>query len=257
MAEELQLQILVDERLDRPGNAVVLGDIELGEGSVAYGGPDALLRFYRDLILGRALPLTLAMRRIGSVGQVMAIALFLRRDMALRPRAALVVAEAGLAELGPAGWAHLEPDSRAWWAFLEAYLVVPRLSRQEEGKRLRRAVEWLHEYVEGGRLPPIPTPDSGHRVLNVGTDGFVVAETDSGDYRQVWASLFSSGFLRGILFGPGNRVVIAKKSDMVSLDLGTIRQTLSAEGSWELHGTWLWGETSLPRDAVVRLLTYM
>jgi len=82
-------------------------------------------------------------------------------------------------------------------------------------------VGWVRDYVRNDELPPLPPmplPD----VLDVGTNGFVVAET-SGPLGFGWVDLFRMGHLRGLLIQKpvaGRRKMrVARKSRWLELNL--------------------------------------
>jgi hypothetical protein len=260
--DELQYRVVLDEKVERPENAIVFGSVVPGETSKPFHFADegALSRFYYDLILGRAMPLTLVLKKLENVSHVVAVTLFLHRDLALHPQMHSLVSAANLAVWGPAGLAHIDSDLATFFRFLEAYVVGPVLSRAERGRRLEQAVVWLRDYLQQGGLPGMRVSMANPWVLDRGTNGFVVAEQKETDLEAGWQALYREGHLRGVLFGPDKQVLIAKKSLHLSMNLETAHVILTTAekplgGWWRLEGPLLlWGETGLTQEAVLKIL---
>lgn len=272
--DELQFQVVIDPKLERICEGVVaFGDFEVRDGDpigVAYSGDHPLLTFYQELVAGRAFPLTFATRSARSIETVAAVALFLHRDLAILPATSSFVFAVDLvARMGYGGLAHVDHHLGMFLHFLESYLPTD-LGRTTEQDRLKTVVGWIRDYLVDGtfgaltRDPPMP------RVLDVGSDGFVVAETASSkDMRLAWVELFCQGFLRGVLFNPNpkagtHRVLAARKSRYLSLDLRRAAEALNeaekAMGEppeWEADDLWMSsppGGTQLPPTAVINVL---
>lgn len=221
--EELRLLVRIDENLGRHcPDAVAFGDFEADPTNVVYGN---LPTFFEDLILGRPLPLTFATRGVYQIGTLVAVALFLHRELALEPSALSLVASADLvSRRGAAGLAHIDLDLAKFFSLATAYLPAS-LVRKEQQDRLATAVGWIREYVQFGRLPSLPREPDSPRVIDVGTNGFVLAEVPatSANMEWAWVSLYRQGFLRGVLLGTGIgdrvQVIAAKKSPFLEFDL--------------------------------------
>jgi len=221
----------------------------------------ALTAFFEDLILGRNLPLVFATPIVRDIDTVMAITLFLRRDVALHSAMPGIVSSIEFAHrMGLPGWAHVDPDLGRLIQLIRGYGLQEGLSRQEAGDRLALSIGWLSDYVLEGKVPHVgESPDI--EVLDTGTNGFVVAET-KGSVLEAWVEIFRLGFLRGVLFGP--IVAIARKSFFVELDLikashilNELERTCGGVGQWspELH--FLFGPeggTVLTRQAIIDVL---
>lgn len=185
--------------------------------------PGALARFYEDLILGRPFPLKFATRSIADFDTVFAIALFLHRDLAVEPSAPAIFAMVDTAHrLGFPYIAHLDADFGRFLARLRAYFERG-LSKREQGERIGTAVGWIHDYITKGVLPHVGGSGLQPRVLDVGTNGFVFAQTN-GSLLDAWSHLYRAGFLRGGVVGPDlgegrRRVLIARKSPYLEFDL--------------------------------------
>lgn len=170
----------------------------------------------------------------------------------------MLVSEAELACWGPSGLAHLTHEQASWYRFLDGYLVQPKLSPPELGRRLKQAVEWLKGYVEGGILPSIPLAQALPKVLDIGTVGFCVAEQEGPDLLGGWIELYRQGFLRGVLFGPGGSCLVARKSSYLAFDLSAARRALEVLGgrwSAEASNGFLWGIGVGSRDDILQVLT--
>jgi len=249
--EELRFQVIVDAKVAREVDGVLaFGDFEPGDDAVVY--PDdhtALPRFFLDLIQGHPYPLTLVTRSIHTIGRLVSVALFLHRDLAIHPAMPGVVAAASLTdELGLAGLAHIERDLSRFFRLLEGYLP-PNLGRKAQQERLGTAVGWVREYVLEGSLPALPVEPAPPKVLDIGTDGFVIAEGSA--LEDCWVELYRQGFLRGVVFGPARKdgrraVLVARKSRLLPFDLRKAAEVLNeAEKAMGEPPGWLAGELGL------------
>lgn len=242
--EELHFQVLV---LD--------ADVPFPEGAVCFGaGSDLKLRrFYEDLIMGRPYPLVLATRGIPDLQTVLAICLFLHRDLAINPATPNLVVAAELADAYEnAGLAHIDYDLGRFYRFVKRFLP-PDLSKKELESRLVSVVTWVRQYVLEGRLPAMPGEPPSPRIMDRGTNGFVVAEAPAKSrLDEVWVELFRQGFLRGVVFGAASgdrrQVLIARKSAFLTFDLaraaGIFNEAEQAMGElpgWEATELWLSG----------------
>ncbi len=216
--------------------------------------PGALTSFFEDMILGRPLPLVFATHQVRDLDTIVAMALFFQRTLAIHPAMPGFVACVDLVHRrGPAMLGHIEPNLGRFFLLLRTVFPEKGLSKRELGERIATAIRWITEYLDGGP-PALGIPWPSVRVLDVGTDGFVVAET-SGHLPGGWVELYRKGHLRGLLIGPDiegrRKVLIARKSPTVSFDLSTAAEVFNemerAMGElpeWRLAGspsTWLWG----------------
>jgi hypothetical protein len=253
----LQLQVVIDASLPREQTdpVIALGDFVPSETTFVYKsdpevlGDSALQQFYRDLIFGRPLPLKLVAREIGDIDEILILALFLDRRLAIHPNMAAVVFGCDLGRFGPAGLAHADRDLARLISFARNYLG----DKEGRGDRIKTIVEWLRQYVLEGTLPSLPVESDPPRILDVGTNGFVLAEGLSGELVEGWTELYRLGYLRGLLFGPpspgGRRAVLgARKSHLVALDLpkaaSILNEAETAMGElpgWVGESLWLWG----------------
>jgi len=271
---DLELQVVVNEDLPYElESGVAFGDFEVREGIVYDGGPENLFHLYRNLLMGRPHALTLYTRRIPWVSSLVAIALFLRRDLAVHPKMAQFVVSADLASnYGAAGLAHVEPDVCSFLRLLRDYVVDQKLGKPELGRRLYQAVEWIGEYILEDCLPNLRPDPEPPQVLDVGTDGFVTALSSRPEITQDdWIPLYRQGFLRGVLFTPPENdfrgYLASRKSSWLTFDLPKAAVWLneaekalrgSAGPLWEADGDWLWGPepgTLLPPSSVLDVLT--
>lgn len=230
-----------------------------GEG-FSVADPGALTSFYEDLTRGRALPLRFCTRQVHDVDTLLALCLFLRRDLALSPRMAPLVAQVDLVHRRGFPWlAHLDIDLCRLLRSLRA-LFPGNLSKAAQGRNLSLGLEWLEGYLVGDTLPDLaPWVTSYPVVESVGTGGFVVARTDTPHALESWVELYRMGYLRGVLWLPGGVALVGRKSACVPLDLEQAALLLSdQEGRpWRLEGDWLWspGPTVLPESAILFTLT--
>lgn len=265
-AAELSFQVLIDPHLP----PVVEGAVSFETGASRAQASDpklfvyehhgegfrpedrgALTSFFEDLILGTPFPLVFATHRIGGLDTILAASLFLHRDLAIHPGMPGLVAAADLVHRrGHPYLGHVEPDLARFFQGLEGYFTG-NFSKKELGERLTSAVQWVREYVIEGRLPDLGPRPQPVRVLEVGTNGFVLALAERPSV-EAWVGLYRQGFLRGILIGPEDgdfrQVVASRKSERVEFDLGRALvhlnelETLSGGASeWRLDGLYLFG----------------
>jgi hypothetical protein len=176
------------------------------------------------------MPPVFATPRIQDIDTILAIALFLHRDLATHPAtAAFVYTVDFVHRLGLPALAHIEEDLARFLSALRAYFPETGISQRETSDRLTQSIGWLREYIHEGKIPVLgsqPRPEV--RIIDHGTAGFVLAET-SGPLWDSWVELFRAGFLRGILLSPGERkrVLVAKKSAYLRFDLGLAGRTFN------------------------------
>ena len=212
--------------------------------------PGALTCFFEDILMGRYFPARFVARRL-RLDTLVAIALFFHRDLVLIPQTSALVAQVDLLHRrGFPMLAHLDSDLGRFVRLLEGYFP-DKLSENERNDRVKTAVGWVREYLQGGRLPSLGTRFPTPTVLETGAGGFVVAETN-GSLAESWVELYRQGHQRGVLFGSRQKgtflpALIARKSAFVALDLSRSHQMLNeAEGvyggfpQWRLEGDWLW-----------------
>jgi hypothetical protein len=218
-----------------------------GEG-FSERSPGALSLLFEDLVAGVPLPLTIAIRDVGGPDTIVALAVFLNREVALHPATPGLVAAADLFHrYGVPMLGHTEPDVGT---FLRQLAALPRgLPQVETAQNLLPAIGWVCDFVLKGTLPHPGPPSAEVRVLDVGSNGFVIAESDAPD-EGGWVALYRLGFLRGVLVGPdraGRRqVIVSRKTRHVPLDLGKAQQFLDElEGllggvpGWRVEGPFL------------------
>jgi hypothetical protein len=191
----------------------------------------ALPAFFEDLLLGRPMPTTFATRSVQDIDTLMAIALFLHRDLATHPNTPSFVSLVDFVHRrGLPALAHIEEPLARFLSALRSHFPESSLSQRELSARLISAIGWIREYIHEGTLPVLgPAPSSSVRVLDQGTGGFAVAET-SGCLWDGWVELYRLGFLRGVLIsaaGDRKKVLIARKSHHVRFDLSTAARLLN------------------------------
>lgn len=228
----------------------------------------ALPSFYEDLILGRPMPLTLATPKIQDIDTLLAIALFLHRDLAIHPNTANVVYLVDFVHrLGIPALAHLDENLSKFFAALRTYFPDKGLSQRELSDRVQNAVGWLRDYIYNGTLAFVGTaPPTNLRVVDHGTTGFVVAEA-TGSLIDGWVELYRLGYLRGILVKQKSsedrkHILIARKSLYLSFDLNKACQILNQLEtalcelpSWKVAADGLWLES--PEDGTLILLQHI
>lgn len=252
--DELHFQVIIDPSLDRKVKGVVaFGDFETEDPqAVVYGKGEAHV-FFRDLIFGRSFPLTFVTRKIDTLGTLLSIALFLHRDLAINTSLPGLIAQVSLVDFhGVVGYAHTDEWTSRFFKLLLAQVQGPT-DRAGQQEALRTAVEWLREFILEGHYPAaLPLTVEPPRVIDRGTDGFVVATATHPDLYLGWEHLYRSGFLRGILMYQVSedrwKVLGARKSSYLGLDLNKAAAALNEAESameepseWQSDGFWLHG----------------
>lgn len=263
--DELRFQIVLDKEIGRNVRGVVaFGDFETDDetlGTPIYKDVDT---FFRDLIFGRPLPLTFAAKELETFGVILAIALFLHRDLAIHPDTPGFLACTNLADHGIAGLAHIDRDLSSFFKFTRRYLA----SAKKPKDALETVVGWIRQYITDKQLPSLPPALTPPRVVDIGTDGFVLATCQHESLAEGWEELFRMGYLRGLLLKslPEARwqVLGARKSAYTLLDLGKAADALNeaetAMGEppeWKVEGMWLIGPpdgTLIPVSALTKVL---
>jgi len=222
---ELQFQVLLDPGLPTIVEGALCFETgaspdQLGPGVYEHHGdgfsvsdPGALTRFYEDLLLGTSLPLVFATRDVRGPDTLLAIALFMHRELPLISATTGFVASVDLYHRwGPPMLAHVEPRLAAFLRSFDKF-IHSGLSKRERGERIAMGAQWIREFLVDGVLPDLGYKLPEVRVLDIGSNSFVLAETESPSV-EAWEVLFRMGHLRGILLGPdnkGNRVVLASR----------------------------------------------
>ena len=257
--EELQFRLVIDKDLPRilPG-AVGFGDFDKTEEFPVYS---SLPVFFSDLALGRPLPLTLALRDLGSISHLLVVALFLHRDLVIHSSTIGLIGSVDIAERwGISGLAHVERDLARFLVLLSSFLP-PGLSKSTLQERVPVAIQWVREYILTGYLPSLPPEDDPPRIVNFGVNGFVVAES-KGALEMAWVELFRQGHLRGMVFSPPQndrrRVLIGRKSVFLEMDLRKLGQVLNeaerAMGEppgWRIGVNWI----ESPKEGTLLLIS--
>lgn len=234
-----------------------------GEGFDSYA-PGALTRLFEDLILGTPLPLTFVTPAIRAPDTVLAIALFLSRDLLLLPATPGLVYGVDLVHrFGPQLLAHLDPIVSGFFKSFPKFFT-PNLNNREVGERVATMVQWTREYLTEGKYPNLGGPAPEVRVLDVGTNGFVLAETLSVSV-DAWEVLYRDGHLRGVLLGPevnGHRKVIASRKNERAWEslpkivpfLNELEAVSNGNPSWRCEGDFVYSPSVGTNALVSHLL---
>jgi hypothetical protein len=210
--EELQFEVLIDPNLPPVVDDILCFETGAridqlrpgvyehhGEGFDS-GSPGALSKFFEDLICGTPFPLRFGTREVRGPDTVLAITLFMHRDLALNPATLGLVYGVDLVHrLGSSMLAHLDPTISGFIRSFSKFFPGT-LSNVERGERIATAVQWVREYLIDGRLPSLGPPLPEVRIIDVGTNGFVLAETKIPSV-EAWEVLYRRGYLRGVLIG--------------------------------------------------------
>jgi hypothetical protein len=203
--------------------------------------------FHRDLISGKPLPLVFWTPHVDDEGTLLALALFLHRDLAIHPAIpSLLAARAFLNDFPVWGGAHIDRDLWRFLSFLRGF-VPQGLSRQELGDRVSMAVGWIHDYITKGELPQMLDGFRGIKVIDRGSNGFVLAESLGQDLEGDWVELFRQGHLRGLLMGPlvgrARKMLIARKTvwsplnlEVAGSALNELEVAMGGEPEWVTDG---------------------
>lgn len=250
--QELTLHAVIRE----PGH--VRGAVALG----AFTTDDPQTIIYRearawfaDLIQGRPFPLTMVIATPVKLEALVALTVFLTRSLAVHPATPSLLTDAELVDsYGPAGAAHIDRDRARFFSFLIAFLDREGLGASERETQITQIVNWVRAYIVEGQLPALPFEPPLPRVIERGTNGFVVADTPAWASMEAgWVELFREGHLRGVLLGRARNdrvaVLAAKKSAFVTFDLERAAAILNeAElrqgepATWYVaDGLWLFG----------------
>lgn len=267
---DLQFHVVLDPTLGSSVDGVVaFGDFETKTDGSIYPD-DGILAFHRDLILGRALPLVFVTRKLGNLGVLAAVTLFLHRDLALHPNLPGFIYGVDMADrYGVSGHSHLDRDMSKFLRLIKGVVAASK-GKQAQKAALDTVVGWMREYVIEGLLPGLPPESQPPRILDRGTDGFVLATSDS-NFEWAWEELFRMGHLRGLLAAPMLdrqdhwTYLGARKSPFLAMDLVKARDILNQgeeklgdKARWHSDGMWLFGPkegTMLPPASVVSILT--
>jgi hypothetical protein len=226
VVEDLQFQVVIDPGLP----SVVEGALSfetgaskdlLGPGVYNHHGEEfspwdcgALTRFYEDLVLGTPTSLIFATHGIGGPDTILAMAIFMHRDLAILPSTTGLVASIDLVHrFGRNLQSHIDPLLSG---FLRSFneFFPSSLSKKERGERIGLAVQWVRDYLVDGSIPNLGEPLPKVEVLDVGTNGFVIGRSDKPS-GEAWEVLFRQGYLRGVILGlespEGLEVLIARK----------------------------------------------
>lgn len=233
-------------------NAVGFGEFAKVDGDSLVYPKDGAKAFFEDLILGRPFPLTLVTTGLDKLGILVALTVFLSRDLAIHPVTPNLLVAADLVDrYHLAGLAHVDRDLARFFSFLVGY-IPPELGRQERESRLSSAVTWIRQYILEGTFPALPPEPPMPRVIDRGTNGFVVAEVSGQSLELGWLELYRQGFLRGIIFGQsqGDRQVVlgARKSSFLPFDMRKAAEVfneaelrMGEPAEWKAEELWLRG----------------
>jgi hypothetical protein len=248
----LQLQVVVDPELPPLVEGAVSFETGSTERRLHVYGPGAvgpLVAFFEDLIVGAPMPLVFATHKVAGPHTVVAATLFFCRELAIHPATPGLVYAVDLAHrFGDAMLAHVDADLARFLRGLHGYFPAG-LSKRAQGERLATAMQWVRVYIVEGDLPNLGTRPEEVRVLDVGTNGFVLAETQTPSV-EAWETLYRAGHIRGVVVGPQEgdfrTILCARKSSQVGFDLERIAPVLDelerlsgGEPGWSMVGNYL------------------
>lgn len=250
MSQELRLEVIVDPALPPVVEGAVSFETGASElGLHVYGPPSPLQAFYEDLISGAPMPLVFAAKGVSGPHTALAAALFMDRTLVLHPSTVGFVYLVDLySRIGDAALAHTDPSVAHFLSGVRS--VFRTTSRDELGRQLSLAVNWFRDHLLEGSVPNLGGTQSVPDVLDVGSNGFVLAWAKAPS-RLAWESLFRWGHLKGVLIGDPNKegfrdVIIARKTVKVGFELERVHVVLNELESlagntlkWNLEGNYL------------------
>lgn len=222
VSQELKFHVKIDPNLLGVNENMVSFDTMAEPGDRSKASYSSLASFYEDLILGAALPLTFGTRAVRGTATIMAIALFLHRELALAPATPGLVMLADLYNRhGQSVLAHAPKEVAKLFKRLDAMFPIG-LTRDELGERVSTCVHWVRDYLLEDKLPHLGADPPSVQVLDIGSNGFVVGGCEKPSILS-WTEAYRMGFLRGVLIGPDKNArrayVASRKSGHVGLDL--------------------------------------
>jgi len=247
---DLEFRVIIDPDLDRQIDGVVaFGDFDASDHSSVIYRDDETHLFCRDLILGRHYPMTLVMRSLGSLGSLVSCAIYLHRDLAIHPSVPGLLASVSLVDnYGIVGLAHTDPDLSRFFKLCRVFLSSAPGEHVKQD-RLTTAVGWIRDIILDGQYPALPPDPDPPRILDHGSDGFVLASSSHPDLMSGWENLYRRGYLRGLLiYGAQDmwHCLAARKSHFLAFDLAKAAQILNAaeqamgeDPAWTQDGLWL------------------
>jgi hypothetical protein len=224
-----------------------------GEG-FGWADPGALTCFFDDLIHGRPMPPKFVTKAV-DIDVLAALTLHRNPSITVCPNALKLVTAVDLVHRrGAVGMAHVEPELHTFIRFLREY------------GRLRlfdKATDYIRDYITNDTLPQMGREPDPPTILDTGSRGFVVAETQ-GSLGEAWVHLFRSGFTRGIVLGPdraGRRHVLGgRKGPFVDLKLDVaarlfneVERSMGELPEWKTDALWLYS----PLDGTPMLVSHM
>jgi len=222
--EELKFEVVIGS--EYPKDSVLFevdsSPSQVGEGVYNHHGEGfdpfstgALTRLFEDLVIGTKLPLTFSTKRVRAPDTILAISLFLNRDLLLLPATPGLVYGVDLAHrFGPQMLAHLDPIVSGFFKAFPRFFT-PNLTNREVGERIATMVQWIREYLTEGKYPNLGGSTPEVRIIDVGSNGFVLADALEVSI-DAWEVLYREGYLRGVLLGPevdGRRRILASRKN--------------------------------------------
>jgi hypothetical protein len=157
--------------------------------------------------------------------------------------------------------AHMDVDLSRFLRGLKSYFPS-NLSKRDQGERLSTAVQWVVEYITQGTLPNLGPQPEAVEVLDVGSNGFVLARGNPSV--ESWETLCRQGHLKGAIIGATDgdfrKVLVARKSLAVGFDLeraviilDEMERLSGSHPGWALQGDYLYS----PPEGTTILLSYL
>jgi hypothetical protein len=222
--DDLQFEVVIgsESRAESVRFETGVGPTQLGPGVYEHHGdgfdsftPGALTRLFEDLVIGTKLPLVFSTLSVRAPDTILAIAIFMGRDLLLLPSTPGLVYGVDLAHrFGPQLLAHLDPIVSGFFKAFPKFFT-PNLTNREIGERIATMVQWTREYLVDGKYPNLGGSPPEVRILDVGLNGFVLAEALNVSM-DAWEVLYRDGYLRGVILGPevdGRRRILASRKN--------------------------------------------
>lgn len=271
--DELQFQVVIGSEYPKDS---VLFEVDSSPSQVGAGvynhhgegfdqfSTGALTRLFEDLVIGTKLPLTFSTKRVRAPDTILAISLFMNRDLLLLPATPGLVYGVDLAHrFGPQLLAHLDPIVSGFFKAFPRFFT-PNLTNREVGERIATMVQWIREYLTEGKYPNLGGSAPEVRIIDVGSNGFVLADALEVSL-DAWEVLYREGYLRGVLLGPeveGRRRILASRKNERAWEglskavpfLNEIEFLSNGLPEWKFEGDFLYSPSVGTRALISHLL---
>jgi hypothetical protein len=224
----------------------------------------ALSKFYTDLVLGRPFPLKFVTHELRDLDTLIAIALFLQRDLVLLPRTMQLVQAVDFVHChGDRVSCHVDSVFESFRGFVKNGFFSQK-DTVPLNTRLSSFFQILRRFLEGEDFVSLKRTEV--KIVEKGTNGFVVALATN--LLDGLSQLYGKGYLYGVLFGSPQsnglrQVLLARKSEWVSFNLvqgsfilNELEVLSGGEVGWVVEGEYLWSPpcgSKIPMSDIVQI----